>query len=226
VDDENSIKKYSDVVDLKRIKNSFLQDLTKDEPALQTAPAPDISDGSLISIFGASSLEDLNNREIDTTNIDRQIEVLQKQAEYIGLIEKVDKYIAQSRSFEPYDRDYETPVSGAVYVDVSIRYDTPLKYVLAVAQRESRFGTDRYTANGNLTRPGEYKNIFSMGLDDSGNNIGFETWEKGVESFGKWYRRFDDAGVSDCRKWRIYNPNGDYCAHVEETASQIEFFLR
>ncbi|NJK70793.1 MAG: hypothetical protein HC932_00775 [Thermales bacterium] len=64
-----------------------------------------------------------------------------------------------------------------------------------------------------------------MGLDDSGNNIGFETWEKGVESFGRWYRRFDDAGVLDCNKWRIYNPNGDYCAHVEETANGIDYFL-
>ncbi len=226
VDDKASIKKYEDVIDINKIKKNLYEDIINEEPALETTPVADTSDGSLISIFGAESIEDLNGKEIDTTNIEKQIEVLQQQASYVDLIEKVDQYIQKSRSLEPFDRDYAVPVSGAVYVDVSIRYDVPLKYVLAVAQRESRFGTDRYTKNGNLTRPGQYQNIYSMGLDDSGNNIGFETWEKGVESFGKWYRRFDDAGVSDCRKWRIYNPNGDYCAHINETSSQIEFFLR
>ena len=93
-----------------------------------------------------------------------------------------------------------------------------------MAQLESRFGTDRYDANGNQNRIGRYKNIYSIGLSST-DSMGFETWEQGVEAFGKWYKYFQDRGVGDCQKWRIFNRNGDYCSKVENQADTIDRFL-
>jgi hypothetical protein len=64
-----------------------------------------------------------------------------------------------------------------------------------------------------------------MGLTETSSS-GFNTWEEGVESFGKWYKRFQDRKVPDCSKWRIYNPNGDYCTKVETLADEIEAYLK
>jgi hypothetical protein len=176
--------------------------------------------------FQVQDLKDLNTLKISPDELTLQQELNTKRKGYIDLVTKVDQYMEQNRSLEPYDRNQPIPVGGAVYVQVAEEYNVPLKYILAVAQRESRFGTDRYTKNGNLTRPGQYENIVSMGLDDSNNNMSFGGWEASIESFGKWYRRFDDAGVSNCNKWKIYNPNGDYCKHIEETANGIEYFIK
>ena len=201
------------------------------QPSAQSEQAP-LSVDSIQEVFLASSLEELDALATSATDLSAEEERLkneQKRTEkkqmYLQKVARIDEYIRLNRSFEPYDRNYETPVGGAVYLQVAQQYDVPLKYVLAIAQRESRFGTDRYTHKGYLTRPGQYENIVSMGLDDEGNNLSFGGWAASVESFGKWYRRFDDAGVSDCAKWRIYNPNGDYCQRIEETASGIEAFL-
>jgi hypothetical protein len=113
-------------------------------------------------------------------------------------------------------------------LEISEQSKVPLKYFLAIAKLESRFGTDKFDSNGNQTRPFRFKNIFSMGLDDSGGNISFANWTDGVKSFGKWYNRL--IKVSDCAKWKIYNPNIDasgqnYCQKVEKTASEIQAYL-
>ncbi len=214
------VEKFRKVIDFQTVKTKIVN---KDVNSVQ--PSPTNSATTVSGLFGVNSLEALNKQEINADKLKSDLENLKRKEDVIKKIDRINQYFKQYRSLEPYDRNYPIPVNGAVYMEVSQQYNVPLKYTLAVAQRESRFGTDRYTKEGDLTRPGKYQNIFSMGLDDEGNNIGFETWEKGVESFGKWYKKFHDRGVSDCAKWRIYNPNGDYCKEVENTANQIETFI-
>ncbi len=178
---------------------------------------------SLYEVFGVKNLN-----QIDYTGegeLKREIELSKKREEYSKIMQNIDQYIANNRSYEEYDRNYATPVGAAVFLETSIEYDAPLKYVLTIARLESRFGTDRYTKSGNLTRPGAHQNMYSIGLDDSGNNRTYGSWEEGVYAFGRWYRYFDDKGVPDCQKWRIYNPNGDYCAKVEQYAAEIEAYV-
>jgi len=178
----------------------------------------------VLETFGVSNWDELNS--INSANLAQEIDLNSQRQEYLRLIQKIDDYITEYRSYDVYDRDYAAPVHPAVYLETSVKYDVDLKYVLAIARLESRFGTDKYTNSGELTRPGAHQNVYSIGLDDSGNNNTFPSWEQGVTAFGRWYRRFDDAGVADCRKWRIYNPNGDYCAKVEAHATQIDAFLQ
>jgi hypothetical protein len=116
-------------------------------------------------------------------------------------------------------------VHAGKYLEISLKYDIPLKYMLAIARTESRYGTDRYTNSGNLTRPGQHKNIFSIGLDDSGNNWTFKTWEEGMEAMGKWWKKFDEKGISVAKRLKIFNPNGDYPRKIELLANEIEKFL-
>jgi hypothetical protein len=189
----------------------------------KTTDKQDSQTNELLETFNVDDLEKITTRTPEQIAADKR--ELDEQTEYLELIAKIDRYINIHRSNEIYDRNYEAPVGGEVYLDVSLRYNVPLKYVLTIARTESRFGTDRYTNSGNLTRPGQYRNIYSIGLTDGGQNIAYPTWEAGVEGFGKWYRKFDDRGVSDCQKWRIYNPNGDYCAKVEGIANQVEAYL-
>lgn len=228
MEDEEELSNFSKLIDFESIQVAYNANKATDtevETADETTTAEE-EQKYLLSVFGASNLQELNQiGKEKVMSYEEQLQELEKQEDYIKVISKIDDYMQANRSWDPFDRNYEIPVGGAVYLYVSQEYEVPLKYVLAIAQRESRFGTDRYTNSGNLTRPGEFENIVSMGLDDSGNNMSFGSWEGSLVSFGEWYRRFDDAGVDDCSKWRIYNPNGDYCERVEETASQIEYFL-
>jgi hypothetical protein len=218
---KQDIERFRKVIDFQTVKTKTISQDVK--TAQSSTPANNST--SVSGLFGSSSLEDLNKQEFNSSKLQADLDLIQKKEGVIKKIDRINEYMKKYRSLEPLDRNYPIPVNGAVYLEVSQQYNVPLKYVVAVAQRESRFGTDRYNTEGGLTRPGKYKNIFSMGLDDEGNNLGFETWEKGVESFGKWYKKFHDRGVSDCAKWRIYNPNGDYCKAVEDTASEIEVYL-
>ena len=220
VNDPIAMEKFKKLVDFDAIHSKIVTNVVS-----TVEPDKKIASSSLSGVFGVNSLESLNKVEFSDGQLKNELETIKVKQGYISKINKINQYMKETRSLEPFDRNLPIPVSGSVYLQVSQDYNVPLKYVLAVAQRESRFGTDVYDKDGNLTRPGKYKNIFSMGLDDSGNNIGFETWEKGVVSFGKWYKNFQDRGVSDCNKWRIYNPNGDYCKSIEETASQIDYYL-
>jgi hypothetical protein len=218
---KEDVERFRKVIDFQTVKTKTIsQNVKTNQPS-----APTTNSTSVSGLFGSSSLEDLNKQEFNSSKLQADLDLIQKKESVIKKIDRINEYMKKYRSLEPLDRNYPIPVNGAVYLEVSQQYNVPLKYVVAVAQRESRFGTDRYNTEGGLTRPGKYKNIYSMGLDDDGNNLGFETWEKGVESFGKWYKKFHDRGVSDCAKWRIYNPNGDYCKAVEDTASEIEVFL-
>jgi len=178
----------------------------------------------VLETFGVSDWSDLNS--INQSQISSEAELNSKKQEYLRLIQKIDNYITKYRSYDVYDRDYETPVHPAVYLQTSVQYDVNLKYVLAVGRLESRFGTDRYTNSGAETRIGANQNVYSIGLDDSGSDNRFPTWEQGVTAFGRWYKRFNDQGINDCRKWRIYNPNGDYCTKVEAYASEIDAYLK
>jgi hypothetical protein len=177
---------------------------------------------SILQLFGVQNYSDLEN--YDQSKIDNEYQLVIQKKQDLSTIEKIKNYIAKFRSFEPYDRDYDLPVSPVKYLEVSQNYNVPLKYVLAVAQLESRFGTDRFDAMGNLNRIGKYKNIYALGLA-SNQSQGFDTWEDGVDAFGKWYQYFQDKGVSDCQKWRIYNQNGDYCTSVEQKANSIDKYL-
>jgi hypothetical protein len=209
-------QKYSQVINLPNIQEQLLKSLSNDD----TEP---VTSENLLQLFGVDSyskIEGLSEQQVSQ-------EIMQKNTkiEHLRTIKKIDTYIEKYRSYKTGDRDYPTPVGGAVYLDVSLRYNTPLKYSLAIARLESRFGTDRFLASGELTRPAKYLNIYSMGLTETSSS-GFNTWEEGVESFGKWYKRFQDRKVPDCSKWRIYNPNGDYCTKVETLADEIEAYLK
>jgi hypothetical protein len=234
-ENDKELEVFSQLIDIDTLKNNpditaqqSIQENNNEIPSNQKIDKPD----TVQEVFGATNLKELNqatqlqiSTEADEEKLRLEIERTEMKKQYLAKIDKINSYMESNRSLEPYDRNYDIPVNGSVYIQVAEEYRVPLKYVLAIAQRESRFGTDRYNKAGFLTRPGQYENIVSMGLDDSGGNISYGSWEESLRSFGKWYRRFDDAGVSDCRKWKIYNPNGDYCKAVEETASEIEYFL-
>lgn len=220
---------FSQVINLEKVNQGFMENLlnskseTSQEPT-ESATSSNPGATGLMGLFGITSYGQLN--QITPESLEAEMNLKKQKQDYLKLISKIDKYIQKHRSYEVYDRNYAAPVHPATYLDVAIRYNVPLKYVLALARNESRFGTDRYTQNGNLTRPGQYQNIYSIGLTDGGSNLGFATWEEGVEAFGKWYTRFHQRGVSDCAKWRIYNPNGDYCQKVERLAAEIDIYLR
>lgn len=214
------------VISLPDIQKKITESLASSQTKTETIKNSDTA--NLLSLFKANSygeIAKLNSQELEDLS-SKTVNEAQLKKTYLQQIKKINSYIENNRSYEVYDRDQKTPVDGAVYLGVSLEYNAPLKYVLAIARTESRFGTDAYTNTGNLTRPGQYKNIYSMGLTDSGSNIGFDTWEDGVKSFGKWYKKFQDRGVSDCSKWRIYNPNGDYCAKIEGLANEIDLYLK
>jgi hypothetical protein len=137
----------------------------------------------------------------------------------------VQQYIDQYRSYDNYDNQIQNPVSAQYFIDMSARYKVPLKYSLAMARSESRFGTDQFNQDGSDNRIGRHLNMYSIGLDDAGGSITYPSWEAGVDAFGRWYTKFENQGYSDCAKWRIYNPNGDYCQKIENLASQIENYI-
>jgi hypothetical protein len=183
-----------------------------------------VPSGDILGLFGVDEYKDVQS--ISVKELNDQNARNQQKIQYLNTVSRINSYMRKYRSYDTSDRNWPIPVDGAKYLEVSIQYKTPLKYMLAIARAESRFGTDVHTASGALTRPGQHRNIYSMGLTDSGSNITFSTWEAGVESFGKWYRRMDDRGISDCRKWKIYNPNGDYCSKIEGLASEIDLHLK
>jgi hypothetical protein len=216
LNNNNLVAKYSQVINLPNIQAQLVKSLDSDA---QKPATPE----NLLQLFGVDAYSKIDSLTED--QVSKEIMQKNTKIEYLRTIKKIDSYIEKYRSYKTGDRDYPTPVRGAVYLDVSLRYNTPLKYSLAIARLESRFGTDRFTPSGELTRPAQYQNIYSMGLTDSSSS-GFNTWEAGVESFGKWYKRFEDRKVSDCAKWKIYNPNGDYCSKVEALATEIDSYLK
>ena len=210
-------EKFGSLIEFDNIKQSLISNINQ-----TSKPNSNTNNSGLLATFGVSSYQDLEN--YDTSKIDNELKIIEQKKRDLNAINKIKNYISKYRSFESFDRGYESPVSAAKYLEVSQNYNVPLKYILAMAQLESRFGTDRYDANGNQNRIGRYKNIYSIGLSST-DSMGFETWEQGVEAFGKWYKYFQDRGVGDCQKWRIFNRNGDYCSKVENQADTIDRFL-
>jgi hypothetical protein len=216
MEDEDEVKFFSEIINLPDVQKEILNEVAPEE-ATTEIPA------SIKETFGVADFVELDG--VSQDSLKAQVQTTEEKKAILATVRKIDEYVTENRSYEVYDRDYEAPVHPAVYLDVARRYNVPLKYVLAIARLESRFGTDRYTNSGNLTRPGQFQNIYSIGLTDGGQNLKYESWEQGVEGFGKWYTKFHERGVSDCAKWRIYNPNGDYCSKVEKLASEIEEYL-
>jgi hypothetical protein len=216
LDEEQGLARFSQVIHVPTVSKKLF---AYEESEQSVDPVGD----SLYEVFQVDSLSDIDF--VNESAFQREIELSKKREEYSETLKRIDQYIINNRSYEEFDRNHATPVGAAVYLETSIKYDVPLKYVLTVARLESRFGTDRYTRSGNLTRPGAHQNIFSIGLDDSGNNLTYSSWEEGVYAFGRWYSYFDDKGVPDCQKWRIYNPNGDYCAKVEKYAAEVQAYV-
>lgn len=225
LEDDEVWRKFNLLIQTGKVQNILQSSIDPQgaEPSTSISQA-NMTDQNILSLFGTSNYADLT--QIKVTDLEQNIQQEKIKVEYLRLIHKIDSYMRSNRSYEPYDRDYELPVPAGVFLNVSVKYNTPLKYVLALAQMESRFGTDRFTNDGQLTRPGQYKNMYAIGLTDDGQNLAFSSWEEGVERFGQWYKYFQDRGVSDCRKWRIYNPNGDYCSKVETLANQIDIYLQ
>jgi len=197
-----------------------------EESAIESVPPSPVQDLSLMQLFGAEDLGQINNLDVDKNLLDNQINSAQRKNDYIALSKKIDSYMATYRSFEPYDNQLSLPLTGMTYIAVSEQTGMPLKYLMAISRAESRFGSDRFLSSGNLTRPGQYLNPCSIGLDDEGGNIGFASWEEGLLACGEWYQYFESRGVPDCRKWGIFNPNGDYCSKIETLASEIDYYLK
>jgi hypothetical protein len=135
------------------------------------------------------------------------------------LIEKTQQFLDKYRMKTAAAQQYGSDLQASDYVDVALKYGVPLDQMMALALLESHFGTNCLTKSGNLTRPCRYKNIFSLGLTGTSSS-GFNTWRDGLEAFGRWYKRYQDRGVSDCAKWKIFNPNGDYCQKVFSVAAK------
>jgi len=140
------------------------------------------------------------------------------------LVERIGQYIDDNKSRDSFDNGFGSPVKAEFYLETAIKYHVPIDQMLAVARSESRFGTDCYTSSGAMTRICNFKNIFSIGLTES-SSIGFNSWEDGVEAFGRLYQNRKDRGFDDCGIWRIYNPNGDYCAKILDLASKVRVYL-
>lgn len=223
LENQEELELFSKIINFEMVKENFLTDENQTQEGKENQENNTISQNYLLEVFQVSSFQELSS--LNSTEIEQTRLTLDKKKEYLRLVQKIDEYIKRYRSYDIHDRNYPEPVHPAIYLQVSLEYNVPLRYVLAVARKESRFGTDRYTASGQLTRPGRFQNIYSIGLDDSGNNHLYETWEDGVRGFGRWYQSFEQRGVDDCRKWRIYNPNGDYCQVIENLANQIQIFL-
>jgi len=141
-----------------------------------------------------------------------------------SLEQKISDYIDTFRSNEGSNQRFDVPVASVVFLETSLKYQVPLSYTLTIARLESRFGTDCYSQTS-ATRICKHKNIYSLGLDDSGNNMTFQNWEDGVYAFGQWYQDRVDEGYSTCQIWRRYNPNGDYCGKVMSMAIDIEKYF-
>jgi len=212
-------EKFEGLISFSNLQQGFLKDVVTETPNPTAA-----NSSSLLNLFGVENYTQLDS--ITSEQLDAQLAQKTTKKEYLRLVGRIDDYVKQFRSYEALDRNYPAPVHPATYLEVSLKYQVPLKYTIAIARTESRFGTDRYTASGNLTRPGQFQNIYSMGLTDGGQNLKFNKWEDGVEAFGKWYKKFNDRGVSNCAKWRIYNPNGDYCSKIEALAASIDIYLQ
>jgi hypothetical protein len=227
---EETLVKYQKVINIPKISEAFNKDLTEQKSEQTPANIADekTNNNSLSGIFGVDNLNDISKITKDTLdkNLQEKAEQNEERVKYLKLIEKTNTYMNTYRSWMRGDRDVKIPVNATKYVDISIRYNVELKYVLALARIESQFGTNQFNDDGTLNRIGKHKNIYSIGLDDSGNNLTFASWEEGVEGFGKWYKKFNDRGVKDCQKWRIYNPNGDACQRVESMAKEIEAYLK
>jgi len=216
LEDADQFEKFKDILNQSKLLESA-------EDSQNVAPAEmKMNSEGFLKLFGVSSFDDLE--KISVESLKQQGQDSPIKVEYIKKIDRIDKYIKKFRSYEPYDRDEKSPVSPAKYLQVSLEYNTPLKYLIAVARAESRFGTDKYDRSGELSRPGKFKNIYSIGLT-SISDKSYSSWDKGVEGFGIWYKRYQDRGVSDCRKWKIYNPNGDYCSKIEKLSREVEDFL-
>jgi hypothetical protein len=142
----------------------------------------------------------------------------------VSLENKISEYIEKYRSNEGTNHRFDVPVPSIIFLETSLKYQVPLSYTLTIARLESRFGTDCYTKLS-ATRICKHKNIYSMGLDDSGNNLTFQDWEDGVYAFGKWYQDRVNEGYSTCQMWKRYNPNGDYCSKVMAMAFDIEKYF-
>ncbi len=197
-------------------------------PAPQTVNTSSSTNSkSLLEVFGVDNLDKINNLKTDA--ISQTVKLAQTKTDYLKQINRIESYIQKYRDFSAEDRSTPAPLHGSNYLQVSLDYDMPVKYLLAVSRAESRFGTDMYyVSEGNTyqTRPGQYKNPCSLGLDDSGNNLGFATWQDGLAACGKWYKNMKDKGLSTCNMWRIFNPNGDYCGKIEGLAQEIEAYLQ
>jgi len=221
LNNKKDLEIFSEIIANESVQNEILQ--INSSSKSNKNEKGNIKADDLKSFFGIKNYDQIDG--LNQNNLEASINSYKLKKEYLDKIEKIDQYITKNRSYDIYDKDYTTPAHPAIYLETSLKHKTPLKYVLTIARLESRFGTDRFTNAGNPTRIHQHQNVFSMGLDDSGGNITFDTWEDGIHSFGRWYQYFENKGVSDCQKWRIYNPNGDYCSKVESLANEVEIYL-
>jgi hypothetical protein len=228
---DEQVKKFSEVINIPQVQKELIigqPKLQKESAELNTSSSKSSSvisssssSKSLDSVVSSSSslVSEISSSSISSSsNSTKQ--------DYVADPQKVAQYVAKYRSYDAFDSEIGTPVDSSYFIKVSQDYNVPLKYVLAMARAESRFGTDQHNSDGSLNRIGNHKNMFSIGLDDEGGSITYDTWENGVDAFGKWYKKFDDRGIPDCSKWRIYNPNGDYCQKIEALANEVENYIK
>jgi hypothetical protein len=223
--DQDEFAKFNRIINISYIQNNLKTNLNViNQISTESSSATNVIE--LYKILGLNTKEDLLNVNYETLKetINNNTTDSPEKLQYLQTIKSTDEYIKKYRSYALYNRNYESPVNGSYYLYASLKYKVPMKYMLAVARIESQFGTNQFNADGSLNRIGENQNIYSLGLDQSGNNVKF-TWAESVEAFAKWYQSFEERGVKDCQKWKIFNPNGDFCATVENLALDVEKFL-
>lgn len=166
---------------------------------------------NLLSVFGVDSLDKIN---ISSS-------VSDKKEEYSVTIAKINNYIAVHRSLETKDRELLPPLSGAYYLDISLRYNIPIKYIVSVAENSSKFGTDQYDQNGAPNAILQSKNLIAM-KDGAGNLIKYNSWQESLEALGKWYQKISSTGAKDCDLWQAYDSASNYCQTIKTLAENFD----
>jgi hypothetical protein len=174
-----------------------------------------------ISVVGGDSLETVfDTKDISKISIDSlksNYETFDSvKKEYAKKIIALNSYFLLYRSSNIKDKDNPIPLSAAQYLDASLKYKIELKYLVAVAQKESSFGTLGTGETGVVEVTYSNKNLTGFGRAENGQSVWkFDNWETGLFALAKWYQKLGDAGVIGC----------DRCEKTENQAKVFEEYF-
>ncbi len=218
LDEETELKKYNQLIQKTAIEFEVLNLISTQNEAGETVYYVEKSNSPVLEIFGVN-----NYQAIDSLSVNSSFS--EKQLDYLNLIKKIDAYITKTRSYDSYNKEYTSPVHPAVYLETSLKYEIPLKYLLSLAQLDSQFGTTRFTNSGTETNTHLSRNVFSIGLENSNHQIIFEDWRDSLAAMGNWYKFYGEKGIEDCQKWELYRPDENFCNIVNQNSKEIEEFM-